>query len=178
MADLDLDEIERLADAATPGPWGVEPDRNSLDDLVMAKIGLVAATAREDAAFIAAARTAVPALSAEVRRLREAEGCQRRMVIELRKMVERRNARLRATAVPVPCAEKEQRHWHHVAIRFDKAPSASMMGEAIGAAEAYITALCSQIQAHESCAMEARREIEALRDENAQLKADMAKEKG
>lgn len=197
MADLDLDGIERIANAATPGPWvyddGVDVQCDFPSTMpyqeknrAAAVIGPYSETdprgstiftdddvKDDDGAFIAAARTAVSALVAEVRRLREAEGRQRRIIIELKRMVERRNARLRATAVPVPCAEEEQRNWNYVAIRFDKAPSASMMGEAIGAAEAYIAALLSQIRAHESCAREAQHEIERLRQEVQDLKDEL-----
>lgn len=175
MADIDIDEIERLADAATPGPWGWWPHYGIGWEDRGVTLGLDNAdeSPSDNQRFVIAARTAVPALVAEVRRLREAEGRQRRIIIELKRMVERRNARLRATAVPVPCAEEEQRNWHYVAIRFDKAPSASMMGEAIGAAEAYIAALLSQIRAHESCAQEARHEIERLRQEVQDLKDEL-----
>lgn len=78
MTDTELDEIDALADAATPGPWQalglMQPAPN------YAVIGggsiptQVAVVTRENAAFIAAARTALPALIAEVRRLsREVE---------------------------------------------------------------------------------------------------------
>lgn len=70
---LDMDAIEALANAATPGPWEGEYliyrkkiDSND-DDCFIAEI------ARDgDGPFIAATRSAVPALVAEVRRLRAA----------------------------------------------------------------------------------------------------------
>ncbi|MFH9062189.1 hypothetical protein ACH4GM_13345 [Streptomyces coeruleorubidus] len=68
--DLDLDAIEELCAAATPGPWFV---RNLDDDHAMNLVGVgtVEDTGRgENAAFIAMAREAVPRLVAEVRRLR------------------------------------------------------------------------------------------------------------
>lgn len=49
---LDLDALERLAAATTKGPWTYGP------------------VSSEDEAFVRAARTALPALVAEVRRLR------------------------------------------------------------------------------------------------------------
>jgi hypothetical protein len=58
---LDLDELQRLCDAATPGPWDVE------DGVVLRKVGDVIFV--EDAAFIAAARDALPKLIARVREL-------------------------------------------------------------------------------------------------------------
>ena len=64
---LDLDELERLADAATPGPWG----RWALEDslIVQSEDAQRIATARrgDDAGFIAAARGALPALIARLR---------------------------------------------------------------------------------------------------------------
>lgn len=83
MTDADLDEWQQLADAATAGPW----DSNSFDgdpiesvwtvshaiataNIDAPKFDFHAPQARHDAAFIAVARTAVPQLIAEVRRLR------------------------------------------------------------------------------------------------------------
>lgn len=88
---LDLDHLESLAAAATEGPWRVTtgllegrgPLRVMVEDprhvLADERMGYLVATTGKasnsdsapDAAFIAAARTAVPALCAEVRRLRE-----------------------------------------------------------------------------------------------------------
>jgi len=100
---LDLDELERLAATATPGPWhrGITPDdpdeaKRWIDDawragrpgpahmVIVAKDGVpledecwIAAltgngpTGPQNAAFIAAAREAVPRLCEEVRQLRE-----------------------------------------------------------------------------------------------------------
>ena len=66
--DIDLDAIRRLTEAATPAPWTAHPDGlvwpERIGDPVSGSV-LV-----EDAEFIAAARSAVPALLAEVRRMR------------------------------------------------------------------------------------------------------------
>jgi len=88
---LDLDAIKARADAATPGPWvaavGSGPKRRQqqVASLGVASMrgqgeaGCIAVFARvavgggrraDDAEFCAAARTDVPALVAEVRRLR------------------------------------------------------------------------------------------------------------
>jgi hypothetical protein len=80
---LDLDAIEARANAATPGPWEASrqigkkghcyvaqvfgPD--ALGGLSLAQMDVLP-NATTDAAFIAAARADVPALVAEVRRLR------------------------------------------------------------------------------------------------------------
>lgn len=68
---LDLDAIEARANAATPGPWRVgatyDPEINV--DVTNADGNLVGP---KDEDFIAAAREDVPALVAEVRRLRAA----------------------------------------------------------------------------------------------------------
>lgn len=80
ISDLDLDAIEARANAATPGPWSadysyiwsqalpsmpnvVTPFVHTEDEAPRLLINVV------DAAFIAEARTDVPALVAEVRRL-------------------------------------------------------------------------------------------------------------
>jgi hypothetical protein len=74
VTDEQLQEWQRLADEATPGPWEnwtIEDDGNRQDE--WSAVGPVHADmqgAVKDAAFIAAARTAVPALVAEVRMLR------------------------------------------------------------------------------------------------------------
>jgi hypothetical protein len=94
MTNDDLREIEARANAATPGPWLVERQYSgdnwmigclvvgtdsgdgknydvtiTTDHLHASEYG--DATARIDAEFVAHARTNVPALIAEVRRLRE-----------------------------------------------------------------------------------------------------------
>lgn len=72
MTDERLAEIEARANAATPGPWRytlyfvMSPSQGLIAD-----IGPGSASVNSDAAFIAHARTDVPALLAEVRRLRE-----------------------------------------------------------------------------------------------------------
>lgn len=76
---IDLDAIEARAKAATPGPWRVNPrveaDPGETDGHGWlagppAAIEYEAALFNRDADFIAAAREDVPALIAEVRRLR------------------------------------------------------------------------------------------------------------
>lgn len=75
MTDAQLKAIEERAEKATPGPWGVNGQRGDaywygyvhagdtpIDDVFR----------EENAAFIAHSREDVPALVAEVRRLREA----------------------------------------------------------------------------------------------------------
>lgn len=77
LTNADLDAWERLAEAATPGPWRMQTaacDHPDADEHVAIKGGgrLVVPCVEEpaDAALIAAARLAIPALVAEVRRLR------------------------------------------------------------------------------------------------------------
>ncbi|MFR9794274.1 hypothetical protein ACL07V_37570 [Streptomyces sp. MB22_4] len=80
MTQLDLDAIEARANAATPGPWTTDGweiyqgDGNSAPDL-MKWVGETCRAddydgSQNDAAFIAHARTDVPAMAAEIRRLR------------------------------------------------------------------------------------------------------------
>lgn len=81
MTDDELNRLEALASAATPGPWRYE---DSYDPCVITESGQYIAQTSYDqqsvsrgdrdyhvaAHFIAASRDAVPALIAEVRRLR------------------------------------------------------------------------------------------------------------
>lgn len=81
-APLDLDAIQDLADAATAGPWKVWPQPTVITSRSNAVHAIAAAgdlpgslvritvAGHADAAFVAAARELVPALVAEVRRLR------------------------------------------------------------------------------------------------------------
>ena len=79
MNDEQLSELEALANAATPGPWGEVAESGEwwlsgpdiYDDAVMSTNDTEISQADVD--FIAAARTDVPALVAEVRRLQELE---------------------------------------------------------------------------------------------------------
>ncbi|MHB8406220.1 MAG: hypothetical protein ACYDCJ_12435 [Gammaproteobacteria bacterium] len=66
---LDLDAIEARANAATPGPW----DTDEYDGGLRSTVTAGPITSDEDYDFIAHARTDVPALIAEVRRLRAIE---------------------------------------------------------------------------------------------------------
>jgi hypothetical protein len=74
---IDLDEIEARANAATPGPW--EGKRNGgvyagdMEPVFETGCGCCSDPdlTDENSAFIASARTDVPALIAEVRRLRK-----------------------------------------------------------------------------------------------------------
>lgn len=70
MTDEQLNEIESLAAAATPGPW--RQDRWSVwADQYGPTVSRARAMNLADAAFIAASRSAVPALIAEVRGLQK-----------------------------------------------------------------------------------------------------------
>lgn len=77
MAELDLDAIEVRDKRATEGPWlashNITEDTYDVSVLYSNGIGVVIADCRRrsaDAEFIAYARTDIPALVAEVRRLR------------------------------------------------------------------------------------------------------------
>lgn len=73
MTEQQLAELEALANAATPGPWQPQDDigyGRGIETLAYNEdVGVLFGEA--DAAFIASARTAVPKLIAEVRRLRK-----------------------------------------------------------------------------------------------------------
>jgi hypothetical protein len=80
MTDAELEAIEARANAATEGPWGFTYDGSSawsigpVSDPQLHRIANVYSRGKEveqaDPEFIAAARTDVPKLVAEVRRLR------------------------------------------------------------------------------------------------------------
>ena len=84
MTDDELDRLDALAQAATPGPWetfswtSIRPKGRTQNVaatyLQIAEGGGQLYPAHENAAFIAASRTAIPALIAEIRRLREKVG--------------------------------------------------------------------------------------------------------
>ena len=86
--DLDIDTIEARANAATPGPWIVSQDESlviseMVCDLVSESTGDTIFFMGADQAFAAAARTDVPALVAEIRRLRsEVASLKERLVID------------------------------------------------------------------------------------------------
>ena len=70
MTEEQLGQLEALADAATPGPWAVDNDTDKRAMIATREAGPIAGMFRRDADFAAASREAVPALVAEVRRLR------------------------------------------------------------------------------------------------------------
>lgn len=74
ITDEQLAEWEKLANAATPAPWAAlfENDVATPDLVCVAKCpSYVGVPFSANQAFIAAAREAIPALIAEVRRLRQ-----------------------------------------------------------------------------------------------------------
>jgi hypothetical protein len=89
MTDADLRELERLSNAAAPGPWAVDHVKAGVESYAVIHAGGTICVESEgepgdfdqelrdmivaDFAFIAAAREAVPKLVAEVRRLRRRE---------------------------------------------------------------------------------------------------------
>lgn len=68
---INLDEIERRANAATPGPWGHEMGAVLSIPTGGRFVASVGKQCMNDAPFIAAARTDVPALIARVRELED-----------------------------------------------------------------------------------------------------------
>lgn len=94
MTESELQELEALAKSATPGPWErvfgdgehfVASPTNGEDNPVMSNTDFYpAAVTAEDQAFCAAARSAVPALVAEVRRLRAVEEASKALSVAQR----------------------------------------------------------------------------------------------
>ena len=79
MTDNELSKLRALTDSATPGPWSAMPfddcSRVYSGEPLKGRLVVISPYEynprdEEDAAFIAAARTAVPALIGEVERLR------------------------------------------------------------------------------------------------------------
>ena len=78
MKPEELTVIEQRANAATPGPWAIYRDETWMVVSIDATNGAVVAPEGDnlilsvtDAEFIAAARTDIPALIAEIRRLEQ-----------------------------------------------------------------------------------------------------------
>lgn len=68
LTEQQLNQIKIRADAATPGPWDVDDDDGFV--IVPGVADMCAARDERDRAFIANARTDIPALLDEVQRLR------------------------------------------------------------------------------------------------------------
>jgi hypothetical protein len=68
MTDDELDRLDALAQAATPGPWNADDDGTIIlaPDDVLSCCNMDELTVK----FVAESRTAIPALIAEIRRLR------------------------------------------------------------------------------------------------------------
>ena len=104
MTQQELDALKALADAATPGPWvcyyslsvGATVQQNGRAGWIFRA---QEKATREDMDFVAAARAAVPALIAEVERLRVAWSAEHDACIradEQARMARREVERLRA----------------------------------------------------------------------------------
>jgi hypothetical protein len=127
---MNLDELERRANAATPGPWrdrhqvcsevwGQAPDSQTCS-MQIARVGHAQFDVL-NAAFIAAARTDVPALVARVREL-EAE-CERTRIFGSRKFAELRAAdveQMRAYGLSYEGVRKALREHNDGEISFGK----------------------------------------------------------
>lgn len=102
MMEERIAQLEALCQAASEGPWSwIEPDRGELWSIEpdICKFGIEAnyypvageAPTEDDARFITEARTALPELLAEVRRLREEKSRLWAFVDEVAEMAERDN---------------------------------------------------------------------------------------
>ena len=134
MTNEELTRLDALAAAATPGPWHTDADTcpEYDDPAVMAGKQWVCATSydtlstsigerdiKADAAFIAAARDAVPALVAEVRRLRGlVEAAYREAHAELHPLGDSKaNPRYWEPSALVDYKRDEDRGWEASAVR-------------------------------------------------------------
>ena len=87
MTDADLDRWEKLAAEATPGPWIRGMEHECVSHICSGRAvifeikdsSFICDKHIENRAFVAASREAVPALVAEVRRLRPATHPHRRV---------------------------------------------------------------------------------------------------
>lgn len=72
MTDDELEAAKALCDASTSGPWrnGFDPCHFDLPEVTDDQTFSYYVTNAEDAAFIAASRTLIPQLIAEIERLR------------------------------------------------------------------------------------------------------------
>ena len=121
--DLDLDAIQARADAATPGPWCTDSWEIYQGTEYVAGAEWIGETCRgrvdglaqdrADAEFVAAARTDVPALLAEVRRLRASVAELERPAVEAK----RNEIRQSFTEIAAQC---EQDHDYQAAANFQR----------------------------------------------------------
>lgn len=105
MAEIDYDALQRLADAATEGPWLVDAHHwgagimdDDGDQLFVESHGLTYSVNPKDAEFIAAARSAVPALLDRVRELEAEKVCEHQNADYLRMMTDDEKRELIAEA--------------------------------------------------------------------------------
>lgn len=132
ITDEQLAEWERLATAATPGPWRwwtSNSFRRLSSDADMKDGGVLCAVVQHsdghpdvfcseaDRAFIAAARTAVPALIEELRRLREAQTLytEPAWLTQARAWVASFRAAVQAQELPwvAPKGDEDDAGWFH-----------------------------------------------------------------
>lgn len=117
LSQKDLDEIEERAKAASEGPWasmqtfpnktmrsilagpGTAPDKDPESRLVLGEICGLPRRVERDAEFISHARTDVPLLLAEVRRLRT-------LVVDLPCMDQGENGEPACDPECVPCSAR------------------------------------------------------------------------
>lgn len=96
---LDLDAIAARADTATPGPWTwLEGEIRGGYDTGIQRPWVADSDDDSDGEFIAHARTDVPALLAEVRRLRAANAALHQITVDAKD-------RLRSSSVPLGMSE-------------------------------------------------------------------------
>lgn len=111
LAGGDVARWAALADAATPGPWWFDDkagEVSGVPDEWGDGTDLVCEPNDESAAFIAAARTAVPALCAEVARLRAAlEDVKRSLVREVAAVGIEAHRQVQADVPPANAEERE-----------------------------------------------------------------------
>lgn len=80
MTDEQLREIEERAERATEGPWAVVVKGNTVQSRAIPGVCAGISPKTGNASFIAHARTDVPAMVAEIRRLRAIEEAAREVV--------------------------------------------------------------------------------------------------
>lgn len=127
MTNDELDRLQALADEATAGPWTAAATvdeygqrLHTVDVLPLTTFGEIELN---DAAFIAASRDAVPALIAEVRRLREENA--RSLDAWLRHEGIQPDGEMRATVSSVLAENERLREeideWHRISERWGRA---------------------------------------------------------
>ncbi len=108
---IDLDELERLARAATPGPWTYEEFRNDKKEVLGAVIKELGwSVDRENGSYVAAAN---PAVVLEL--IAERKSVSAELSVRTNQLVKAQNAAIEMTGklrIATEALKNPENHWH------------------------------------------------------------------